>query len=145
MKKYVFLATFTLFCSYSLADTQIYRWVDNKGQTHYSDKAPSQAGAKADISYSDEVQPTIIPSDIEGKKEEKPTAGSGEKIQVETAESMVQREEIKRQNCKIAKANLKSLTSGGLVKSGVSGQYLTKKEIEAQIRLQKRTIETSCN
>jgi len=88
MKKLLLIATTSLLLASSMAQAGLYRWVDDKGEVHFSDKVPAAASRKVVDEFSKHggIKNTVDPeADIRAKLELK-----------ENAEAIAREEAIKQ-------------------------------------------------
>jgi hypothetical protein len=111
MKRFA-LAVATLLTAAS-ATAQIYEWKDEKGKTHFSDKAPA-ANARAQRTITSEApatgsatQKTTADRELEFRKRQKDAQDSGELAKKEQATSA-----DKKESCANARRLLATLESG---------------------------------
>jgi hypothetical protein len=145
------------------ADAQTYKWTDADGKIHYSDQPPpanakeqttvkprrsSAPATSASPSSSDKgataAKPkTYVEQEAEFKKRQVETAEREAADKKKTAEAAE-----KKQNCEQARAQLKSLQSGGrITRTNAQGEreYLNDGEIAQEIERGKKSVDSWCN
>jgi hypothetical protein len=148
-----------------LAQAQLYKWVDQNGQTQYSDRPPP-AGIKGELVTKKRAAPAAQPVPAPGAPAA-PAANKGgaaaanpagrelefRKRQISAEEAQKEEEkkakeqQAKQENCDIARARLKSLEEGGrILKYDKVGerQYLSDEEIEKDKVPARQRVEQSC-
>ena len=137
----------------------LYRWVDTKGQVHYSDEPPP-AGAKdvksmrskgVDPSRQQQAEDSDEESDAQPSYVEQQAAF--EERQAKKAEEQAKAEEEKRaaaerqKNCNAARSNYNTVTSGGrVVRVNANGEreYLSDDEIKQQAVEAQKSVDEWC-
>lgn len=144
------------------AGAQTYKWTDADGKIHYSDQPPP-ANAKEQVTVKPRKPsaPTTSASPSTGEKgatAAKPKTyveqeAEFRKRQVETAEREAADKKKaaeaaeKKQNCEQARAQLKSLQSGGrITRNSAQGEreYLNDAEIAQEIERGKKSVDSWC-
>jgi hypothetical protein len=136
------------------AAADIYKWVDEKGEVHYSDQPPASGGAvEKYLKESKPAQPRPDATPAESPKSEAEEEMAFRKRQAERdraeAEQQMRLEqaETKRKNCEQARNNLAGLQAHSRVtKFGPNGEieYLTDDEIEGAIVEAQATVNSWC-
>jgi len=151
MKK---LSAVVMLLTFSLASSaELHRWVDAQERVYYSDQAPSgffknkkvlpvQHAAAAPVAGGDNAPKTLIDKELEFRKR-----------RIEAAEMRIKQENERaadnesRQNCTLARSNLKNLQEGGrLVRYDERGErvFLTDQERETRAEETKKAGEQWC-
>jgi len=108
-----FILPFLILLLPLLAHAEIVKWVDDKGEVHYSDqppataKAPKSLNIKNQPSSSAPAQKSLADQELEFRKRQMEAADADKKAAEEK-----QQAEIAKQNCASARANLKMLQDG---------------------------------
>lgn len=114
---------------------EYYKWVDESGTPHFSERPPTIAGAEKIKTSSRKPTPE------ESKK--------AQDVATETADVASTQQTIKAdpERCRIAQDRLKNLSSGSRIRlsDGNGGfYYLEKNQIAEEIKKSNRAIEESC-
>ncbi|MBC7945998.1 MAG: DUF4124 domain-containing protein [Burkholderiales bacterium] len=154
MKK---LSAVLMLFTFSLASSaELHRWVDAQGHVYYSDQAPSgffkhqkvlpaqhaAAAPVSDIRENSAAPKTLVDKELEFRKR-----------RIEAEEARIKQEKERatdnaaRQNCTLAKNDLKNLQEGGrLVRYDERGEraFLTDHEREARAEEAEKAVEQWC-
>ncbi len=144
------------------AAAQTYKWTDAEGKVHYSDQPPP-ANAKEQATIKPRKPSTSAPTAAPVATEKGAPAAKAKtyveqeadfkKRQVEAAEreaadkKKVAEAAEKKQNCEQARAQLKSLQSGGrITRNSAQGEreYLNDAEIAQEIERGKKSVDSWC-
>lgn len=128
----------TLMMITSIASAGLYKWVDNDGNVHYSQKPPQDKQyirLKAPAPAPEEAKPLYKNTNVQNNTTNKTT-------KTETAKN----EEIRASNCKKAKQNLSSYQRSRRVRD-IDGNVITIDDNERakQIREAKQAISDFCD
>lgn len=114
----------------SPSSAAVYKWVDQDGQAHYSDKPVNPDAEKFNIRKNDTTKPRVIKKD-----KEKPDDKKSEQITAEPKEVEISNKE-KTQLCKEATNDIASITSRGRTREiNAKGEYSYLSEQQRQQRL----------
>lgn len=87
---------------------QIYKWVDENGQTHYSEQPPASGEAQQiNVPPPPPIDPDAAREDIEELIESQQAADQAEQEAAEQAEQAARQQAILKENCRIARENLR--------------------------------------
>lgn len=124
----------------------VYKWVDEKGVTHFGEKPPSPGvGEKIKIS-APSPSSTPAPEKDSRSTQKAPAASAAKPSEAETAEAKAQADIIKK-NCETYAANLKVLKESARIREQASdGQVkmLTDEEKQARIQQAEQFIAEKC-
>ena len=120
-------------CSSATAG-QYYRWTDENGVTHYTDKPPANRETK-----------TVNTSNVHGTTPTSTPATEEAEASEETVEAPPVREKSP-ERCAIARQNLKSISENARVRIKENGEfrYLNEKEVNAKRQEARQTIKEDC-
>lgn len=105
--KQVCLALLTVLLSFSV-NAEIFKWVDENGQTHYSQTPPESGVAETiDIPPPPPIASETDENEIETLIEQQQAAEKAEQEAQETAEQEAEREAQLATNCQVATDNLR--------------------------------------
>ncbi|MBI5461848.1 MAG: DUF4124 domain-containing protein [Gammaproteobacteria bacterium] len=132
-----------------MAQAAMYKWVDDKGVTQYTQYPPPDRKVKVMVpppppAEDPEAAQKKLESLLQKQDEQRKTAATAEEEQTKTAEHAKQRE----QNCKNARSNLEKLTTGGrkrIVGADGVATYLTEEDQQTRIAEAKKQIEAFCD
>ncbi len=111
MKKRLFYACGLLFMGLSVAQAQIYKWVDDNGQVHYSEQAPDRQRAAQEIRLPRHAPPTatVSPEQRKQKRDNLLRAFDEERKLRKQAKAKKNQQDVRRQhNCILARDKLKN-------------------------------------
>jgi len=138
------------FATVAAADI-VYKWVDTRGQVHYSDLPPNEAGAKLLGTYEREFLPEAM--DQSGNTADTPsrpdTSPAGD--EPSAAEAAAVRRDVaqaRAEQCKLAQAQYKTyVESRRLYRQTADGkrEYLTDSELTAARLQAKKDMDDLCN
>ena len=133
----------------SLSASEVYKWVDEQGITHYEERAP------ADKDYSKVTTYGVVPSEakaakdrLEKQRSEKEAAeqkGVDYDAQKKIADEQAK---VRAENCKGAQNNLKTIQENARIRMlGDDGEfrYLSEQERQEQIDTAKEMITANCD
>lgn len=133
----------------SLPASEVYKWVDEQGITHYEERAP------ADKDYSKVTTYGVVPSEakaakdrLEKQRSEKEAAeqkGVDYDAQKKIADEQAK---VRAENCKGAQNNLKTIQENARIRMlGDDGEfrYLSEQERQEQIDTAKEMITANCD
>lgn len=108
MRKRLLPLAAALVLSSSVTTAEIYRWVDDNGRVHFSDRAPDQ---KAE-SVAQTLTPVNItePEPVQEYGELKPKSRAEEQLEQQALEQQRQHAEAELHECELARRNLKILS-----------------------------------
>lgn len=123
---------------------KVYKWTDTQGRVHYSANPPRDSGAS-------EVRIAPAPSSAAGteatRDEPKDEANDDGAENKQTAEDASRKDALK-QNCEIAKQNLKILENPAIRRfreeEGKEAVYYTDEQRQAKIAESKKMVEAFC-
>ena len=120
-------------CSSATAG-QYYRWTDENGVTHYTDKPPANRETK-----------TVNTSNVHGSAPTSTTATEETKTSEETVEASPVREKSP-ERCAIARQNLQAINDNSRLRIKENGEfrYLNEKEVNAKRQEARQTIKEDC-
>lgn len=141
----LFLLTVTLALA-ATASAEIYKWTDNQGNVHYSDKPPATPAEVLDIK-SQRTDPERI-AKLNAPPEPNPqreivAAGDEERERIEA-----ERKERRLQNCERAQKALNSLLSASRIYEPLPDgerRYLDAEEIDQRRNTARADIDKWCN
>ncbi len=111
MKKRLFYLTLLLIVSLPLAQAEIYKWVDDNGQVHYSEKAPDKKRSAEEIhlpKHVPQVTP-VSPAQRKQKRDNLLRAFEEERNLRKEARAKKEQDEVRnRKNCIRAKDRLRN-------------------------------------
>jgi hypothetical protein len=127
----------------------IYKWVDSAGQTHFSTEPPPEASGRVQR-YSVDPSP---PDPSHATRKDTVTGQARapseyQRIGVEDPETARRRDEIRAENCKIARQNFKLLDAGGRIRGlGADGNetVFDDEEMARQKGMAQDQIKKYCN
>ncbi len=128
------LMSLSLFLAFNVYATDIYRWTDSNGVTHYSYKEPSNI-------------PANKVKKIDMTKQGQYVTDSKNKSDKELSEQVLELDRIAKKNCDIAKKNIQILTTfNNIQQKNASGklQTLTKEDKAKQLSLAKKQAAMFC-
>lgn len=106
--KQIFLALFTVIISFSVS-AEIFKWVDEDGQTHYSQTAPDSGEAEIiDVPPPPPISPDEARDEVEELIEQQQAADKAEQEAQQKAEQQAERQAQLETNCQVAKNNLQA-------------------------------------
>ena len=135
------------------AAADIYKWVDEKGEVHYSDQPPASGGkVERHVEESRPAQPSpdATPAEASNSEDEEMQfrARQAERDRADAeAQMRLEEAETKRRNCEQARNNLTGLQAHSRVtKFGPNGEieYLTDDEIESAIVEAQSAVNSWC-
>lgn len=95
-----------LLLSFSV-NAQIYKWVDENGQTHYSQTPPASGEAQqVDVPPPPPVDPEQAQEEVDALIEQQQAAEQAEQEARQKAEEEAEQQAIREENCRIARQNL---------------------------------------
>lgn len=104
--KQICLAIATLLMTFTV-HAQIYKWVDENGQTHYSQQPPASGEAQQiDVPPPPPVDPEAAQEEVEELIEQQEAAEQAEQEAREQAQQEAEQQAIREENCRIARQNL---------------------------------------
>jgi hypothetical protein len=104
--KQLCLALATLLITFT-AHAQIYKWVDENGQTHYSQQPPVTGEAQQiDVPPPPPVDPEAAQQEVDELIEQQEAAEQAEQEAREQAQQEAEQQAIREENCRIARQNL---------------------------------------
>jgi len=104
--KQVCLALFTVMLSFSVS-AEIFKWVDENGQTHYSQTPPASGQAvTVDVPPPPPIDPEQARDEIETLIEQQQEAEKTEQLEQQKREEEAQQQAFRDENCRIAQENL---------------------------------------
>jgi FKBP-type peptidyl-prolyl cis-trans isomerase len=126
MKPSSILAALLLAMPPLAASAEIVKWVDDKGQVHYSDQAPPQAKKAKTLNLpaapsAPPPPPAEAKSTAEKERDFQQRRMDAEAAEKKAAEAQKQAEQDRR-NCAAARSNLQSLESGRVVRYDENGE-----------------------
>ena len=127
--------------SYAFAAKTYYKWVDDEGVTHYSERKPQGTNAQEVNVFTGRSEPTT--NNVTGKPLENDQAAT------ESTDEEVDPEALKDpERCKIAQKNLETMQNNNRIrmKDPASGEYrfLSEQEKQQQMADAQKAIEESC-
>ncbi len=112
MKKRLFYFSVLLVLNLSVAQAKIYKWVDDNGQVHYSEKAPDKKRAAKQIHlprYTPPQAATVTPAQRKQKRNNLLRAFDEERKLRKDAQAKKNQQDARRQhNCILARDKLKN-------------------------------------
>lgn len=103
----VCLLTVALLLSFSV-NAQIYKWVDDNGQTHYSQEPPASGEAQQmDVPPPPPIDPDEAQKEVDDLIEQQQAAEKAQQEAEKEAQQEAEQEAIKQENCRIARENLR--------------------------------------
>ena len=138
----------TLFAATSLQAAKFYKWVDDKGTTHYGTNPPDmdtavEVSVKSGASSDQQKAIENLESKRAAAKEAKAQASKSDP----QADFEARNKEIMKKNCEIQKQNLGQLQANRRVKeTNENGEvrYLEESEIEARIQEVQNYLKENC-
>ncbi|MGD8478050.1 MAG: DUF4124 domain-containing protein [Burkholderiales bacterium] len=134
---------------------EMYRWVDENGQVHYSDQPPPANARSIKSLNSEGINP---PPSADDEVDAEPSYAQQEKAfeerQAQRAEERAeaarkkQEEEERKKNCELARSNYNTVNSGGRVmRVNAQGEreYLNDEEIDKAAAEARSNVEKWCN
>lgn len=123
---------------------KVYKWTDAQGRVHYSANPPRDSGA-SEVRIAPTPSPAVSTDDIQAEtKEEAKDEGAENKQAAEDAS----RKDALKQNCEIAKQNLKILENPAIRRfreeEGKEAVYYTDEQRQAKIAESKKMVEAFC-
>lgn len=105
--RHLCLALIALLLSFSV-NAQIYKWVDDNGQTHYSQEPPASGDAqKIEAPPPPPIDPDEARKDVEALIEQQQAAEKAEHEAEQKAQQQAEQEAILQENCRVARENLR--------------------------------------
>lgn len=130
----------------SLLASEVYRWTDDAGNTHYSEDPPSGVDAEpVDIQTSSPSTPDAAPSETETEEESEQENEEGASEEERPDKEAV--EEARRRNCENARKALETLQQNARVQVEDDGErrYLSPEEKEAEEERYKELRDDNCD
>jgi len=104
--KQLCLVLATLLVSVSV-HAEIYKWVDENGQTHYSQQPPASGEAQVvDVPPPPPIDPDTAQEEVDQLIEQQQAAEEAEQEAQQQAEEEAAQQAIREENCRIARQNL---------------------------------------
>ena len=142
------LFVFTL-ATHAADNPTIYKWIDDKGEIHYSQKLPpGREGEKMRGAPPPADDPEGISSDLQEQVETMDKRLEKKAIEAEDKELSEESLQIRKRNCETARENLAKLQRSGNIRYiGADGQVTRMPEEERQQRLEEtnKQIEEFCD
>lgn len=123
-------------CASTAISGEYYKWVDDKGVVHFSERPPLATTAEKITTR------TRVPV-----KEEAPATNTTGNTEVNATNNNAQVSTLDPNRCNTETARLKNLTSGARIRMlGPNGEptYLDKSQVEAEIKKSQQAISESC-
>lgn len=130
----------------------LYRWVDDKGRVHYTDRPPEKKQAVAQEERLDKEK--IAPREnlqaqkaLANKLKEQSAAKREQEEALKRAEQRAERERIRERDCNLAQESVRQLSSGQrLAVVGERGerQVLDEKSVQARLAIAKEQEIKAC-
>jgi hypothetical protein len=150
LRKAIVVLMLATFATVAAAEV-VYKWVDTRGQIHYSDLPPSEAGAKLLGTYQRDLLPEAVDQadDNVGTAAQPDTAPPGDEPSAADA-AAVQRDvaRVRAEQCTKAQARYKTyVESRRLYRETADGkrEYLTDSELTAARLQAKKDVDEFCN
>ncbi|MTI64104.1 MAG: DUF4124 domain-containing protein [Methylophaga sp.] len=106
--KWLCLVSAALLLSFSV-HAQIYKWVDENGQTHYSQQPPESGQAEMiDVPPPPPINPDEARDEVQELIEQQQAAEQAELEAEQQARQAAEQEAVREENCRIARENLRS-------------------------------------
>lgn len=106
--KQICLALFTVMLSFSVS-AEIFKWVDENGQTHYSQTPPASGQAvTVDVPPPPPIDPEQASEEIDALIEQQQEAEEAEQLAQQKREEEARQQAVREENCRIARQNLTS-------------------------------------
>jgi type IV secretory pathway VirB10-like protein len=104
--KQICLTLFILLFSFSVS-AEIYKWVDENGQTHFSQTPPDSGIAeKVDVPPPPPIDPEQAQTEVDTLIEQQQEAEKAEQLAQQEREKAAEEQAIREENCRIARSNL---------------------------------------
>jgi len=125
LNMYKITALLIAFLATNVSMAGLYKWTDDKGQVHYSDKVPGDTKAK-----SESLNPnTALPSGVEKEKskldkqvEEMNKRRAEEKKKEEEANKKAAAEKVRKEQCMTLRKNMQTFLTKNRVSKTVNGE-----------------------
>jgi len=104
--KWLCLVSAALLLSFSV-HAQIYKWVDENGQTHYSQQPPESGQAETvDVPPPPPIAPEQAREEVQELIDQQQAAEQAEQEAQQQAQKQAEQEAAREENCRIARNNL---------------------------------------
>lgn len=124
----------------------VYKWVDDNGRLHYTDKPPA-TGAQRMAIESQRTDPSQITARVEARRESQEQELEQQQETEEQRRLEQQREEVREENCRRSRRALESLLSATRLYEPLPGgdrRYLEQDEIDQRMDKARKDVEEYC-
>ncbi len=146
-KKIIYLLGLSVVLVSSNVMAKMYKWVDEEGNTHYSQSPPVEHSAEV-IAPPPKVDTESAMKEIEKRREAFKKADEDKAKSIEEQKKADEELALKEENCRLSKARLKSLQNSRKIRAvDDEGNIVraTEEEHKARIEHSMKNVEKWCN
>ena len=148
MRRMIITGSLLLALSASASASQVYKWVDAQGNTHFGAQPPqgqdaTQVNTGAAQPKASTPPPAAAPKPTAGSADDPAQKTIDDKVKKEVAE----REETRKKYCEVTRTNLAQLENNPRLTAQVNGEVrrLTEEERQSKIAENKKGISENCD